>query len=165
MLLNNFRLACNNATTICPTGATTDQTISISQNNTTYGYYKSNTNGWYVDVGFGNTAENINDYKLDDDNINFSDNTTVLTHLGGACYANAPSIRTVISSYRNDTENNITVTEIGMLGKTGGSTNYPRRNTLIARKVLATPVVITPGSTVAFTYSIDMNLNESVETS
>lgn len=119
-----------------------------------YSYYNQsvgNNGGIYVDVGFGDTAPALTDYKLADSN---AVDTPTLTHVSGSFLNDFPYIRSAISIYRNDTSSDVTVKEIGLCSKTQTASN-PARTALLARTVLPEPVVIAPGETYSFTYSVE----------
>lgn len=123
-------------------------------NLTNNAYYTNNTKGMYIDVGFGNTPETSNDYRLADSNA-IGDNAGKLTWISSVQSAVYPSLRTVISSYRNNTNEDVTIREIGIVQK-NSSSNYMAKNSLMTRKVLESPVVVHPGETVTFTEAIEL---------
>lgn len=117
-------------------------------------YFANSQSGMYVDVGFGNTPETSGDYKLSDSNA-IGDNAGKLTWISSVPSTKYPALRTVISSYRNNTGEDVTIREIGIATK-GGSINQPTYNVLLTRKVLESPVVVHPGETVTFTEAIEL---------
>lgn len=118
-----------------------------------YNYYTASALGWFLDVGFGSTSPTFNDYKLE--NSNSMDNA-VLTHVNGQVFNTANvDIKAVQSTYKNNTENNVTVTELGIIGKNSNA-NSKAGCVLIARVVLNDPVTIPPGGICAFQYRIQV---------
>lgn len=116
-------------------------------------YYTNTNSGMYIDVGFGTTAETVDDYKLADSNS--LNNNSLLTYLSTTVSMLFPDY-SVTSIYRNDTVNPITVTEIGLCTK-GNSANNSVINCLLTRVVLDTPVVIQPGEIKSFTITLRCN--------
>ncbi len=109
--------------------------------NSTYGRY----NGFVLFVGSGDTPPTPDDYKLE--------NAAELKVLTASCihYANG---RTIVSrEFFNNTDENVTIKEIGCYIFANTSPNQPL--VMIARKVLPTPVVIPEGQNYTFTYTID----------
>lgn len=171
MLLENFRRSCyggGNNTAAMPYcvdiagNASNYSTLSIASNPGTAGYYSTSGYGWYVNVGYGDTAVDKDDYKLADDNII---DTQALTYIGGAVSLTTPSIRTVVTTYRNDSGATVVVKELGLVGKSFNSASATNRNVMIARKVLATPITVPNGVTMSFTYSIDLSFTENTSAS
>lgn len=171
MLLENFRRACygggngQTATPYCTDiagNATNYSTLNITSNPGVAGYYSTTGYGWYVNVGYGDTAVDKDDYKLADDNII---DTQALTYVGGAVSLTSPSIRTVVTTYRNDSGSPVVVKELGLIGKSYNSASATNRNVMIARKVLDTPVTVPNGVAMSFTYSIDLSFTENASAS
>ena len=117
-------------------------------------FYTNQSAGQYVDVGYGDTAETASDYVLADSNCYGGTNVGALTWISTAKISDTPYVAGAISVYSNDTANNITVKEIGLVGKSNYSANAPLINILLARKVLDTPVVIPPGGVCAFKFGL-----------
>lgn len=157
MLTKNFRLLCNNGASKAFDGSSTNYTISNYP--TAAAYYTSNGQGWYCDVGFDDTPESVNDYKLGDSN---SYDTPTLTFVSGTTLNAEPAIRTTITIYKNETANDVVVKELGMIVKTANNVSTPSKNVLFARKVLSSPITVPAGATMAFTFELDQDLSESV---
>lgn len=118
-----------------------------------YDYYAYYARRNWVDVGFGDTAENAGDYSLASPNYGSGQ----LTHSGGGINThNASDTNRVLASVyeivTNNTLNPITVKEVGLFGTPGSGSGVPK--CLLCRKVLDTPVVIEPGDSYTFTYRI-----------
>ena len=129
-----------------------------------------------LDVGFGNTAESADDYKLAESNMHLVQRSTApLYHISGKVYnGNAGNSQNIMPDsddgcmlriealYQNEsTTNDVVVKEMGIIavpGANGGTTSLTQAGEagwfLIARKVLASPVTIHPGETYKFTYKI-----------
>ena len=110
-------------------------------NSDLYGRY----NGFVLFVGTGDTPPTPDDYKLE--------NAVELGVLTASCihYANG---RTIVSrEFFNNTDENVTIKEIGCYIFANTSPNQPL--IMIARKVLPNPVVIPEGQNYTFTYTID----------
>ena len=126
-----------------------------------YNFQKYNANspnsGYYVAVGFGNTAETYDDYKLAD--MQGIDHT-YLTHKYGYVRKD-PSYNVplqVESVYENAGSTDVIVKEVGLIANinnSNGDTNWQMKNFLIARKVLTSPVTIHAGEIYKFIYKID----------
>lgn len=137
----------------------------------------SSNGSWFVDVGFGNSAESASDYKLADSNAEMG--TAKLMHKYGTNYSgrdyntgmteaqrifpddDPDAIVRVESVYENQTNEDVIVKEMGLMWRPGPSGNYNSNagswtynHFLIARKVLATPVTIHPGETYKFVYRL-----------
>ena len=165
MLLENFRTACI-GTSVQSKGMDGNfsnySQLAITSNPATASYYSQAGYGWYVNVGYGDTAVDKDDYKLDDDNII---DTNSLTFVTNAVNNTTPAIRCAITTYRNNTNADVVVKEVGLVGKCYNTANELRRNVLIARKVLATPITVPANGVMSFTYSIDMDYTENVSAS
>lgn len=156
MVLNNYRMACRGNGTMKSISnaniASSHQTIVC--NNASGGFYSENNAAGYIDVGYGNTAEDANDYNLADSNSYGGTQVGALTWMSTS-YINAnPYLKRYTSTYLNSGSTDITVTELGVVAKSGSAQSNPAFTLLLARKVLETPVVVPAGSTVAFTYGI-----------
>lgn len=160
MLLNNMSTIMRDSGGINFNGTQSGNGVngsSIGGFNTNYTnqnvYYNNNSAGLYIDVGFGDTAPQKTDYKLEDSNVLDSNLLTWLISI----YVNdrLPYIRLISSTYRNDTANDVIVKEIGMIKKNGYS-GVNTCNVLLTRTVLQTPVTMHPGDTVTFTVSLEI---------
>lgn len=157
MILNNYMLACRLGTIkdIGGSNRTAGQTTLIVSN-TAGGYYGlSNAGGW-VDVGYDdgtNYPLAADNYKLGDSNSYGGTQVGALTWVSTAFVNTNPYLKCYTTVYRNDGSDDVTVKELGILGKNGTTGNY-NSTFLVARKILATPVVVPAGATVAFTYGI-----------
>lgn len=100
--------------------------------------------GNFMLLGTGTTPPTIDDYKL----ASFVKLTVV--NSDQTYYSRKGSILTYTRTFRNDLSEAVTITELGMyIG--GPNTNKPY---LIAREVLAEPVVIQSGESKAFTFTL-----------
>ena len=97
-----------------------------------------------IACGSGNTPSTVDDYCLETPN-------NTLARLSNSCVINASYdnnfLETITSTFQNDTESDIIVTEIGALG---GSSN----NVLIAREVIDPVVIPANGGQKTFTITI-----------
>ena len=118
------------------------------------GYYSNAVGCSYVDVGFGTTPVTKNDYKLNNSN---AIDTPILTFLSnGYVLDNTyPYIRNLTTTYVNNTENDVTITEVGYAQK-GNYASDSNRNVLMTRTVLDTPIVVPAGKQVAVTVSLEV---------
>lgn len=120
-------------------------------------YGTSDTANVFVDVGFDDTAETPNDWKLGDGNCKGDGQSftiSPLTPLGSS--RNVSSDReffNVNQSFRNDTASDITVKEVGVIGNCHNNTDYGTL-CLLCRKVLDTPLVMKPGESYNFNYRL-----------
>ena len=155
MLTRNFSMACNTQGWYSFDGAIASggyaQVITANPV-TANAYYTNGTSGYYVDVGFDDTAPTVNDYKLGDSNIL---DTNKLTWVSSTSVNTEPYIRMVSSTYRNDGSDAVVVKEIGIVSKTN-TANTNARNGLLTHSVLSTPVTIAPGETFTFTVSLEL---------
>ena len=119
---------------------------TLFPNSNSYGVFLTNLK---VYVGSGTTAETIDDYCLESQ-INTLD---IISSTG--TNSNNPSyidgyINTFTSTFKNNTNADITVNEIGIIGKE----NTYNVEALIYREVLDTPITIAPNTTKAFSVTI-----------
>lgn len=159
MIVNNFmRWILNSQTYVNFTGTTTSQTNMggniTSYSNNVNSYFSNGTSGSYVDVGFGNTPETENDYKLANSN---AIDTPTLTFISNGYVASStyPYIRNLTTTYANNTGNDVTITEVGYVQKGTGASSGTS-NILFTRTVLDTPITVPAGSTVAVTITMEV---------
>lgn len=130
-----------------------------------YGIGDNNTNasppvGLYMILGSGDTPPTKDDYKLD----SFIPTTdlSVQNYYGtGPTLESHPSyMLSITTSYKNNTNENITVKEIGIARSfllpfsSNNNTNYEIRHILLVREVLQNPVIIKPDEITSFTVVI-----------
>ena len=125
-----------------------------TKNNTTRTVSSSSYSGTTMIVGLGDTAENVNDYWLEETEIEGVDVNTIVT-LQSAQNTWLPTITSsgkmvFTFSFRNEGSTSITIKEIGLL--------YVNTNgrILLARRTI-TPRVVSPNETVTFNYEIGCN--------
>lgn len=127
---------------------------SISANVATANAYITNTTaGYYVDVGFDDTEPDVSDYKLGDSNAVDTQKLTFVssTSTGGVL----PYIRYVTTVYRNDTADDVTVKEVGLVSKSTLA-NRADRNYLLTHEILETPIVVHAGETYSFIVNLEI---------
>jgi hypothetical protein len=130
-----------------------------------YGVGQNYTNasppvGLYMILGSGDTPPTPDDYKLD--NWIPTTELSVQNYYGtGPILESPPSyMLSITTSYKNNTNENITVKEIGIARsfllpfKSENTTNYEIRHILLVRDVLQNPVIIKPGEITSFTIVI-----------
>ena len=156
MLLKNFSGYCRANATGCKAFDGSAAVLSTTGvgvlTNFAASYYSVNVAGQYVDVEFSDTAVQNTDYKLGDSN---AIDTPTLTYVSCMILNDMPYIRSAITVFRNDTSSAVTVKEVGLVTKSNAVSN-PAKNMLLSRVVLPTPVVIQPGDTYAFTFTIEI---------
>lgn len=101
----------------------------------------------FLQVGSGTTGATVNDYNLESE-------ISSLTIMSSSNSGNRNPINyddnfiyNVSRSFKNNTENPITVTEVGVFA------TYSNRNYLVAREVI-TPIIIDPQKTYTFNLAI-----------
>lgn len=104
-------------------------------------------------VGNDNTAPTADDYTMDTTNLGLTVVATTGTNDSTAGSYTQNYIAIFNSTFRNDTNADITVSEVGIIGSGRGPFSNPK-TFLIARDVLSTPVTITPGEAYTFTMYI-----------
>lgn len=112
----------------------------------TYWYSNNNFNTgnyhWQIQLGNGLTPASIDDYAIESP-------ITDLTLLAGT--ATSPDsnkiLKAINATYQNNTNENITVTEVCLLGYCNSAVNI----FLFNREVLGEPVIIAPGEAHSFT--------------
>lgn len=110
-----------------------------------------NQNGLIVFVGSGNSEVTADDYKLE--------SALNLSVIGASCYHNK-NVTTVTRTFLNNTEDEVTVKEMGLyLFRNGynGNNTFNRKLVMIGRKVLEAPIVLQPNETYTFSYQFTMN--------
>ena len=122
--------------------------------------YKSTTKKW-IDVGFGDTAESADDYKLDVPNV-----TAQLVPLASSltCVSqssetkNSEDIFACSAVFKNETEEDLVVKEIGLCsGNMQSSLSSFSDCVLLFRTVLSAPVTIAAGESYTFTLHVKLN--------
>ena len=162
MILSNFlSWLINNASWTSMAGTSISQTngggaVTANANNVNC-YYTTTLSGSYVDVGFGNTAETASDYKLANSNAM---DTPTLTFVSNGFVASGtyPYVRNLTTTYANNTGNDVTITEVGYVQKSGNTSSgsNPAFDVLLTRTVLDTPITVAAGSTVAITVTLEV---------
>ena len=117
--------------------------------NNKYGY-GGGSGSCFLDVGFGDTPETVDDYSLE--NPNYIANT--LTFVNSQILSKGDrEIYNMIALFRNDTGSNVIVKEIGFYSMMA-NTSSASYNVLLSRKVLNNPITIAPGESYSFNYII-----------
>ena len=104
-------------------------------------------------VGNDNTAPTADDYTMDDTNLGLTVVNTTGTNDSTAGSYTQNYIAIFNRTFRNDTNADITVSEVGIIGSGRGPFSNPK-TFLIARDVLSTPVIIAPGEAYTLTMYI-----------
>lgn len=145
MILNNYRSIITN---VHENTKVTDSTGTIQQSR---GYqWIDNMASWYVGIGIGTTTVNADDYKLS--NMLNLDITANVWSAGGNVN-NYTRCVTVATTYTNNTEESVTVTEVGMYIK---RSNTSQIYYLMAHELMDEPVTLAPGESYTFTGVIDI---------
>ena len=155
MLLQNYQKlfsSMNNYSNTYPTlmnNTTANMNFTFTTN---YVYYTNtgNTNGWWIDIGFGDTAVDPDDYKLEDSNAL---DTVILDFVSGTNDRPNGKLISLTGTFQNNTANDVTVKEVGLCMRSGVQT----RNVLVAREVLDTPIVMHPDEIRSFTFALDFD--------
>lgn len=107
-------------------------------------------NGISIIVGSGDEEPTVKDIRL-------SNMISTLSYVTASTIQGTSDYNKFISvSYKNNTENTVTVKEVGlMIQETEGTGSRLYRKALLGRVVLDTPVVMSPGDTYTFTYCIE----------
>ena len=146
MLTNNFyttvkdEMSRTNSTLINTLGNTITNVV------TSYWYTTNNFNTgnycWQIQLGNGLTPASINDYAIESP-------ITDLTLLAGAATSSDSNkiLKAINATYQNNTNENITVTEVCLVGYF----NSDIGSFLFNREVLKEPVIIAPGKVHSFT--------------
>lgn len=157
MILKNYCYVSSGQSVIGMTGVSQAASYapSISANVANANAYITNaTAGYYVDVGFDDTTPTIDDYVLGDSNATAA--TRLLTYVSSTSAGGTyPYIRYVTTVYRNDTENDVVVKEVGLVSKYSLA-NRADRNYLLTHTVLDTPITIHAGETYSFVVNLEM---------
>ena len=158
MILHNFQRLLNQTKPVGLDGTTPSSAFyasaaynaicgkQIGYQNTIGGY------GW-IELGFGDTAEDYDNYNLADSNYS---NAKLTGLTMSAVSKGNKELFNVIGSFRNNTANNVVVKEIGWICSphNAGSGAALAYLGLLTRKVLDTPITMAPGDTYSFNYII-----------
>ena len=104
-------------------------------------------------VGNDNTAPTADDYAMDTTNLGLTVVYTNGTNNSTPGNFSQNYIAIFNRTFRNDTNADITVSEIGIIGSGRGPFSNPK-TFLLARDVLSTPVTIAPGDSYDFSMYI-----------
>lgn len=126
----------------------------VANTNNASAFFSNNLAGSYVDVGFGNTPEDKDDYKLA---VSNAVDSPVLTFVSNGFVASVtyPYIRNLTTTYANNSGSDVTITEVGYAQK-AGTANSTAHNVLLTRTVLGTPIVVPNGKQVSITISLEL---------
>ena len=114
-------------------------------------YGGTNSSGFHVIVGGGDTAPTSDDYDMADTSILGTNQLRSIKQ--GATFTMLNSA-VVTTQWRNDSSSPIVVKEVGLACKISPATYDKSVNILVSRKVLDNPVTIQPGETYTFAYNI-----------
>lgn len=154
--LGNHNFKNISGTSIAPVSANAGDVLFA----TTYSY-KSPTGKW-IDVGFGNSGENSNDYALSDANAT-NESLTCISQT--AITKEDTDIYAAEAVFKNEGSTTIIVREIGMfVGKAGSSTSAYTDCMLVGRDLLDAPLSIQAGESYKFTYRVNLNAQSVIET-
>lgn len=111
-------------------------------------------NGLILFVGSGMTPPSAEDYKLENA-LNLQVNNQVCSH-------NATNLTTVIRTFQNNTEENVTINEVGLyVFRTcfydQWSTYHYQYPMLVGRKVLSSPITLAPNEMIPIQYQIKLD--------
>ena len=140
---------------------TTQQATNINTTTSSSSTYANNnalnyTGCYKIVVGSGSTAPTRNDYCMANiiNDASFSEQQIFCT-LGGSNISD-DLMCTLNHTYRNNTNSNIIINEIGIIGgyQMTNPTAYLNKPLLIARRVLDTPIVLAPNEKCTITEDI-----------
>lgn len=121
--------------------------FAVGFENTTAGFWDSKFNGWYMRLGSSNSENVFYSGKMIEP-ITTITNVSIATSM-----ISGKVLRTVNANFRNDTSSDIVVKEIG-IGASFSLNGGEWGKSIIARKVLSTPITIHPGEGYNFSYAI-----------
>lgn len=124
---------------------------SLSNTNIDNHYGGTGTGAYCIVIGAGDTAVTKEDYDLADTSIMANDKMKSRNQT--ATYSKA-SGAVITCQWTNNSNEPITVKEMGLAFKLQSYAYDKASNILVARKVLTTPVTVQSGETYAFTYNI-----------
>ena len=157
MLLNNFNTGFFYGNSYIQmmdgdNGSAKAQLNRLDDNNSHSHYGGVGNGAFHVVIGAGTTAPTKTDYDLADSSIMAADKMASITH---TATFDVSTGATNSVQWRNESNANIVVKEIGLAYKVYSQNQYNKHvNILVARSVLTTPVSIAPGETYVFTYNI-----------
>ena len=152
MITNNFRLLINKKIFNNSNYYAFKGTNGSTAGGTSAGTVFSSNNYNKVTLGSGNTPPTVDDLSLE----NKINDLTLLTRTmdnSSAAYGDVNGIVTYTAVYKNNTENNITVSELGVEAGEGYTSSGWGGIVLLVREVI-TPITIAPGETYTFTVKI-----------
>lgn len=126
-------------------------------NNDVYlGYLGTKNQYKRFDVGTGTTAPTIDDYCMENENTDLQQLSLYIRPNYTDDNSNSPSyiadIITITATYKNNTSNNITISEMGF--SVSSYSNYNNKY-LLCHEVLDEPVTIEPNKVYTFTMTIN----------
>ena len=116
----------------------------------------TNTSPVLFKIGTGTTAPSIMDFKLENEN-------TLLTPMqiskvyyldGKVSFEESSFLYSITKTYKNNTENNITITEAGIFAFEGNGANQSSVKYYCIDREVFNPVIIKPGETYSFSITI-----------
>ena len=114
-------------------------------------YGGTDSSGFHVIVGGGDTPPTSDDYDMADTSIL---GTTKLRSLKQGATFSLLNSAFITTQWRNDSSAPIIVKEVGLAYKINNNAYDKSVNVLVSRKVLNNPVTIQPGETYTFAYNI-----------
>ncbi len=153
MLTKNGKLAMQTTfyrgTAVFKDFTNTDSTVSSNN----WSIFTSSDNKRFY-VGYGTTAPTSSDYSMEDLDTDLTQISIIKTPNASISYSD-DFVCSYTATYKNNTENNIVITEIGFgFYNTYGGYSSDDRNVLLAREVLETPVTIEPNKSYSFSITI-----------
>ena len=116
-------------------------------------YYNELLDGMHIVVGSGNTTPTSSDKAMDSEVTDLTVLSTTGTNNNDNASYEQDYIAIFSRTYRNDTESDIVISEVGIQHYGHASNSAPLANFLIARDVIS-PVTIKPGEAYTFTMYI-----------
>ena len=116
----------------------------------------TNTSPVLFKIGTGTTSPSIMDFKLENEN-------TLLTPMqiskvyyldGKVSFEESSFLYSITKTYKNNTENNITITEAGIFAFEGNGANQSSVKYYCIDREVFNPVIIKPGETYSFSITI-----------
>lgn len=128
--------------------------VTVS-NGATNAFYSNSSSGYKstlaILVGTGTTPPASSDYKLE--------NQVVLESVNDSCTMDPTGIISLTREFKNNTEAQVTINEIGMYVVSGrGRSTYTPHVFLIGRKLLDSPVTLNVNEIASFQYRIDLSV-------
>lgn len=115
-------------------------------------YDDRSNNGWYLRIGSSNAESSYESGSL-------VSPITTLTEVSRSIVSNSGDImKSITTVFQNNTNESVTVKEVGIGINLALSAGVHAMTSILARRVLTTPITINPGEVYSFMYQISLSM-------